>query len=68
MPPTPLMPEAVAWASALLREAVEELHQQYYASWHTIRTNPELVRAKAGVLKELELRLLTKLAEARLDI
>ena len=58
----------VAWAEQVLTAAVQELHESYYKSWHTLRTNPDLVRAKAGVLEELQQRILAKIHAQRLDL
>ena len=51
----------------MVQEAVQELDRSYYASWHSVRANPELVRAKAQALKDVQARVLAKLADLGLD-
>jgi len=51
----------------VVSEAVRELDAEFYASWHHVRSDPDLVRAKAQALKELEVRLLAKFAQLGID-
>ena len=53
-PPALLLPQEVeAELRQLLEEVRAKLYAQYTASWITLRTNPELVRAKAQVLDDV---------------
>lgn len=68
MPPslTPanrLSPSTAALLRSVVAQAVASLDREYYASWHSVRTDPDRVRAKAQALKDLEARIGTTIRE-----
>jgi len=58
-------PEALALAQELITRAADQLNAEYLASWHTVRSNPDLVRAKGQVLAEVKARVLSLIDQER---